>query len=939
MTAITLREPFEIEQKIITNKNQNNLFDIGASLPVEIISKTVNSAKTIDEKINDSINDENIEKSSINEHDPELEEKILITCKGSGISLVSDDGRQLRNWPIPPQYSVITPAKCLIKSGRCYVYVIIHSESDGIGSDKVIWFWKDRKKSLDGSLQTKKKIREFERELFSLEISPLLPKNVILINKDGSLLVVKNNLKPAYNDRFIGVKVKKKRVVVWSTIFNSSGSCVPTNLLPRPSLVVLTISMNKSEKSITSLSSKHFFLTFTCINCNTLRYEFLAHYSHSDQSSTPLTFNFDPLTGRLFVLFSPGVLKVFMITFNVIDSKFDITLSEVYKFDFDGLLPFTEKCFSTTQGECAIGFAPISDSYLALVGMQKTSVSINKVLTIWDLRYGTLQAEHVLGTLKQENPTDIISSPSLFKFQLIVAPGSNLIVSTLSESLPNNSNTFKLSSFLCRYYHEPMTLLHALNRMKDSSVYLQLGNGFTQGFGITRFGINSDKKLASSKRSSNEFLNNIENHIKELQSDEYKFLKFLFSKSHTTEDIKKRFEKFVKKKGVKAFESFLKTNDINLDQYSKYTEYWKHNKKTFKKHKSSKSVNIYEEDDDDDNFDIDNYDNYQKWLDLWKEWDVKTDESRKNIIDKEKVCEYLESGEKQRPELSYYFIQTVIEYCLSKNPDGTPNLNCWVPEIIQYFIKSKMISNNVVKSGIIKALIEREAWDLIKLTLYFMKDIPEDDLVYLLKHIISSETKTFSIGSILRYLITTPKNDNMMVWSLRQLTEDEVMIVIKILYGWIEKYDQTEFVREVLSTKQESQLRMHEFKKDANKLPEFHKLLEFLTLLLDVHFTTLIMNSNIHPLLSRLANRITCDVSLYETLESMRGCLESYHNKYLKQNNLKKIENIRRGKLHSYMKDADLPEYSVELFTFYGDNNPQLEEIQFENGIQIESEL
>lgn len=445
--------------------------------------------------------------------------------------------------------------------------------------------------------------------------------------------------------------------------------------------------------------------------------------------------------------------------------------------------------------------------------------------------------------------------------------------------------------------------------------------------------------LASSKRSSNEFLNNIENHIKELQSDEYKFLKFLFSKSHTTEDIKKRFEKFVKKKGVKAFESFLKTNDINLDQYSKYTEYWKHNKKTFKKHKSSKSVNIYEEDDDDDNFDIDNYDNYQKWLDLWKEWDVKTDESRKNIIDKEKVCEYLESGEKQRPELSYYFIQTVIEYCLSKNPDGTPNLNCWVPEIIQYFIKSKMISNNVVKSGIIKALIEREAWDLIKLTLYFMKDIPEDDLVYLLKHIISSETKTFSIGSILRYLITTPKNDNMMVWSLRQLTEDEVMIVIKILYGWIEKYDQTEFVREVLSTKQESQLRMHEFKKDANKLPEFHKLLEFLTLLLDVHFTTLIMNSNIHPLLSRLANRITCDVSLYETLESMRGCLESYHNKYLKQNNLKKIENIRRGKLHSYMKDADLPEYSVELFTFYGDNNPQLEEIQFENGIQIESEL
>ncbi|CAG8586268.1 27141_t:CDS:2, partial [Dentiscutata erythropus] len=550
----------------------------------------------------------------------------------------------------------------------------------------------------------------------------------------------------------------------------------------------------------------------------------------------------------------------------------------------------------------------------------------NKVLTIWDLRYGTLQAERVLGTFKQENPTDIISPPSLFKFQLIVVPGSNLIVSTLSESLSNNSNTFKLSTYLCRYYHEPMTLLHALNRMKDSSAYLQLGDGFSRGFGITRFGITSDIKPESSKNSSNEFLNNIKNNIKKLQKNEYKFLKFLFSKSHTTENIKKQFENFVKMKGGKAFESFLKTHDINKEQYSKYAEYWKRNKKSSKNHKGSESANIYEEKEVDYNVYIDDYNNYQKWLDVWKEWEVKTDESRKNILNKEKVYEYLESGEIQRPELSYYFIQTVIEYCLSKNSDGTPNLNCWVPEIIRYFIKSKLISNKVVKGGIIKALIEREAWDLIKLALYFMKDIPEDDLVYLLKHVISSQTKPFSIGSILRYLIKTPKNDNMMVWSLRQLTEDEVMIVMKILNGWIEKYDQTEFVREVLSTKQESRLQMNEFRKDTNKLPEFDKLLEFLTLLLDVHFTTLIMNSNIHPLLSQLASRIACDVSLYETLESMRGYLESYHNKYLKQNKLKKIENIRRGKPQSYMKDADLPEYSVELFTFYGDDNPQLED-------------
>ncbi|CAG8683373.1 14506_t:CDS:10 [Cetraspora pellucida] len=940
MSAISLKEPFEIVQKIITIEKQNNLFDISVSIPVEISSKIENSKilnkvdnKTIDEKANDLMNDvdsikSDTEKSTINENDPELEEKILVTCKGAGISLVSDDGHQLRNWEIPPQYSVITPAKCIIKSGRCYVYVIIHSDNDVTGSDKVIWFWKDRKKSLEGPQSTKKKAREFEKEIFSLELSPLLSKNIILINKDGSLLLVKANLKPV-GDNFIGAKTKKKkneRRVIWSTLFSSSGSCVPTNFLPHPSLVVFTISMNKSEKNSTTFTSKHLFLSFTWINCDKLCCGFLGHYTLSEQGIKIVSNQ--PQYGYTV---SSGVLKIFMITFNLIESNVDITISEIWKFEFDGLIPFMEKCFSTIQGELAIGFAPISDSYLALVGMQKTSASINKVLTIWDLRYGTLQAECVLGTLKQENPTDVVSYPSLFKFQLIVVPGSNLIISTLSESLPNNPNSFKLSTFICRYHYEPMTLLHALNRMKDSSAYLQLGSGYTRGFGITRFGIALDTKPKSTEHVPNEILNNIENNIKELQREEYKFLKFLFFKSHTTENIRERFQLFVKQKGVEAFESFLKKNDIDKEQYKKYLEYWKSNKKFSKKSKEMKTINIYE--DDNDNPGIKDDDN-QKWRDLWKEWEIKTYESRKYILNKEKVCEYLESGEAQRPELSYYFIQTVIEYCLSKNSDGTPNLNCWVPEVIQYFIQSKMMSNKFVKGGIIKALIEREAWDLVKIALYFMNDIPEDDLIHLLKCAISSQTKPFSIGSILRYLIAAPKNDNMMIWSLRQLTEDEVMTIMKILCGWIEKYDQTEFVKEVLSKKRELQPKTHECNNVASNLPEFHKLLEFLTLLLDAHFTTLIMDSKIHPLLSRLANRIACDVLIYESLESMRGCLESYH-KYSKRNIFKKTENVRRGKSQSYMKDADLPEYSVELFTF--DEDDILDSVEDE--IQVEPEF
>lgn len=63
-----------------------------------------------------------------------------------------------------------------------------------------------------------------------------------------------------------------------------------------------------------------------------------------------------------------------------------------------------------------------------------------------------------------------------------------------------------------------------------------------------------------------------------------------------------------------------------------------------------------------------------------------------------------------KPELSYNFIQKIVDYCISQYPDGKPNMTFWIPEVIQYFIKNNLISNSTVKGGIVKALVDREEW-------------------------------------------------------------------------------------------------------------------------------------------------------------------------------------------------------------------------------------
>ncbi|RHZ86039.1 hypothetical protein Glove_55g69 [Diversispora epigaea] len=945
--AVTLHEPFEVDTKITTIENQNNLFKIGITIPIELEEKAQlirneRNGKGIDgngngngngelSDIKESVKDKHDENSSSSDMEDDkqnkLTEKILITHQGIGISLYNVDGLQLLNWPIPPKYILTSPAKCIIKKGKCLVYSIIHNDKQE-NIDNVVWLWKsvlptNNTVGSNDNLKTVKKVGRFEKPIFSLEISPLLPERIILINQSGSVSIIDKNLKQVKS--FCHFPSSKKNKVHLATVFNAKGSFIPFNTLPEASIIIFTL-LSRTEENSDSVHPNFLRLNFFWIDtqrsndCNIL-------CTLSLNTEIPTTSNFNPSTGKLFLLDNNGVLKI--CTINLIFEKngVKISLLENSIIKLDGILPFSKISSEKIQESHVVEIAPLSESYLALVGMKKNSESIDQVLTIWDIQYGTIQAEHFIkSNLKDQK--NITSIPP-YQFQLIVEPKRNLILTSISKMIPGRSNSFKLSSFLYRYNHEPMTLLSALNRMNSTSEYLNLGEGNTQGFGIIKFGFHPVMEKVEKP-----IVNDLIENVKYLRKSESNFLKKLLDaeKTSTPEKFLQSFNKYLSNKNWEGFKSFLKKIGVtDIDKYKQFKKkYLKKNlvpllkSKRVRKKESRKNAN-----DSEDYEEV----NLQLWQELWKELKTNEEEEIKSKYTERKLYEFINSGEKIIPELSYNFIQKIVDYCISQYSDGKPNMKFWVPEVIQYFIQNNMISNSTVKGGIVKTLMDREEWNMLRLALANVPDIPEKDLIYLLKYLISNvsndqnKIKRLSIKKTLLLIIEAPRNDNMMRWSLRELTEGELLVMLKILCDWIEKHDRADITFEPISEQKDLTTIT---KRKRN--PNFQKIIDFFVLILDIHFTSLILNHQLHPLLIRLSNRIAYDVTIFESMEFMRSCLELYHKNHLKNENQTK-------KPITLSIDADIPEYTVELFTFFGDNingiyNPRLDEVKINENEQ-----
>ncbi|CAH1758301.1 2446_t:CDS:2 [Entrophospora sp. SA101] len=257
----------------------------------------------------------------------------------------------------------------------------------------------------------------------------------------------------------------------------------------------------------------------------------------------------------------------------------------------------------------------------------------------------------------------------------------------------------------------------------------------------------------------------------------------------------------------------------------------------------------------------------------------------------ERLKELEENQLNVRPEISHNFILKIVNHCFSNTHDGKPQMELWVPSVIQYLFDNQMLANNIIEGGLIKGLMERNAWGLLEIALTKLNDISELELVNFLKYLISSSRtsepstmfKKTKLPKFLSLIISAPRNDYLMRNHLRTLDEEELTIILQILCHWIETYNKstifTKNTDDVENGRNESDKSLK-----LNKIPEIIHELDF-----------------------------------FMAMESLLPCLESYHKEYLEYENRRKqiISNDEYNKAKaSFNNDECISDYSVEVFTF-----------------------
>ncbi|KAG9324656.1 hypothetical protein KVV02_000333 [Mortierella alpina] len=979
-------------------------------------------------------------------HAEESSELLVVAIQGEGVQLYNTaDQKCILSYSTPPGYSFSGSAQTIQRSEHVrHVYSVIAKGTDVPAKEegKVVWMWKDESSTSMTSLAMAdaameedtvkptaavKSVHKFDRQIQQLFVSPLLPKHVLLSNIDGSISLVTEDLKRVVNtkDFFTVPEVKtakkgkkdaaaaleKSGSTIWATTFNTTGSWISSSALAPNTLIIMTIveltSENKTAVSLKYVNEEQRgFSTFGEV-------DIVAAAGASG-------FAFDVQSGQLSFMTAAGQLKIY--SFETSQGSYVVSATETLTLPLPGyaIASSTSAPKASRKGSKApveidakiprVDAVALGDNYLAVAGIHQTNGKDELTLTIWDIRYGTLQAKHVVpGTFSAQNTT----------CQLALLPGSVLVmtISTL------HNTTLKSDIYLCPFYAEPMSLLGAMGRMKDTAPFLgQTGAliaqdaytatttalltpsnivGVVNGKGLIADGDDLEKQLEEAQTAERQALESLGSESRTSTAQEFESAFFKHVEQRTAEAVSDLMNRFgVKSEDVQAAikaEEEKKmaaqnqtgaAQDMDVDpvplvapvdtnsgkkkknkaskaaakEVKKESKADGKNKvKTKSKSKaaeavmdgsSSESSSDEEEDegeeepevidlssDDERNGDNDEEQEYElneeqerdrmeAYLNAVDEWRKTEAEAIKNYKVQRRL---LRAGRKQAPlpELSHHFVSTVVGRCFNRLSNGQPDMGFWPAKVIEYLIENQLVGNSnpgAGQSGIALELMEREQWSLVELALKKLHDIPEMDMVLMLKQVIglnkskaSSATSTTSatasqgtpvstkstttkashnstssssasassastastalstavpdIPHFLNVIMAAPRNEIFMQQAVKRLTVEELSIVLEILKGWIGIWDERGGIGHQNQQPDKKQL--------PGGLPGYGLMIEFTTLLMDVHFPSLILSPHLHPVLKAIQKSIQRETEVSNQLEqTLRGPLGLFDRKH-----------------------------------------------------------
>ncbi|KAI8090001.1 uncharacterized protein BX664DRAFT_334432 [Halteromyces radiatus] len=794
-------------------------------------------------------------------------DQVVVTIQGEGIKLYDTTAQKcLKSWTTPPGISFAHPAIYYPATGDetlNYTYALVDSGSDITQKEerKTIWMWKDAQNNEEIASSANRVSKTFEQRIQAIHVSPSLRFNTIFVYENGSIDLVTKDL-----DRFTAnYKNESNENVMWSTVFVTTSShirpcCIPNSMVPANSTIVVTICQAEGSDNY---SVKLHYINEERRSIN------VAAEIDLNLKNKPVSFTLDSTLGILTILESDGMWTVYHLSLKHRSSnKIAAYLEQGFQTQFKHY-----QVYNKTVGNVA-SMAALADNFVVFVAPrinEKGSNSIEHVVSVWDVKYGTLQAEQVIKTSEKQ----ITSGDWICKVDVLRNSHIAVTISSIQFKTTGNGKSSKRVAdtksvvTLCPYYNQPMSLMAAMNKMKSTATFLgidmhSLTDKTNLNIGLTRSGQSAVLRGIKPGKYDNEvILEKWNTLIEENQSSETALLKSLMDDKLTKEEFCNIFMNHVQMK--------QRSLDNDLVSSSKYT--------------------------------------------------------KENLEADQKLCwrtYFSNKRNEERRTLSSELLSVVVGRIFATK-NGKPDLTFWSPCILVYLMAMKQLRSGFINGGLMRGLVDHKAWYLVPLALETVIDIPETDLVLLIKELVAlciqEQTAWWhdSFPHYLKMVMQAPRNEIYLQHALKRLTLKELPIVLNAIVQWLNGKG--------LKSKG---LKLHHSSNDS--LRKRNNIVEFTSTLLDIHYPTIILEPSLHDMVTDLVKASLALTEQVEDLEELSGILAPFE----RTRKIKTKEATLRAEEKKYQKGAPrvdkklaptklntkyggeegVPVYRVEVFQF-----------------------
>jgi len=143
---------------------------------------------------------------------------------------------------------------------------------------------------------------------------------------------------------------------------------------------------------------------------------------------------------------------------------------------------------------------------------------------------------------------------------------------------------------------------------------------------------------------------------------------------------------------------------------------------------------------------------------------------------------------------------------------------------------------------------------------------------------------TLANFKLINQVISAPRNDIFLTYCAKALTREEVLIMITLLQHWLKSHSKNHL----------QALRKNMSAKKIPRIPSYAQVLDWFCVLMDSHYTDLILSTEYHTSLTGIQSIIQEQIQFCDKVESIQGYLSHYVTK-------KKIP------------VATIPDYSIEV--------------------------